>query len=777
MMPGSRNEQQNAIDLLLRKDSCHVHLVGICGVGMAGLAALLQARGLNVTGCDAAPGALCEWLASRGIEVTAGHDLAHLTSDVDWLVHTPAVDVQAPEIEQARQRSIPVSVRGAVLARLLPGQFSVAVCGAHGKTTTATFIGTLLKQAGRDPSWCIGGEAAALGGVAGAGDGGIIVVEADESDGTLELYEPDVAVVTSIEFDHMEHFDGEQAFEECFRRVVEQTERTVVFCNDDPHARRLCAGLADALPYGLSPGSRVTAVDLVEEPDSSSFELLYDGESQGRMSLPVAGRHNVLNALAAVAAAREAGLNADDVRAGISQLRLPRRRFEPVIDGDGIRVVSDYAHHPSEIAALLKTAAAAGPKRILTVFQPHRFTRTLALGRDFPEAFRGADRVVLTPVYAASESPLAGGTTWDLYQWFRRQQDEWPAGRPEVMVADSRRQAWSYLLTCLLPGDLLLIVGAGDVVEIADWARQDTGRKAWTTAADLEDLSARLTSTRLCGNEPLADKTTLRVGGTADLWAEVGTRQDLAVLAAWAAARKLPLNILGNASNVLIGDLGLRGLTLRLTGDFKTIRVEQDEIVAAAAGSCRHLLDCFEKRGLAGLEFLEGIPGTVGGMLRMNAGASGRGILDYVSWIRCLNPDGTQCIVPQRELEYGYRCCGSLRGRIVLEAGFALGTGESREIRDRRKAEADRRRWMRGLRCAGSVFKNPEGDFAGRLIERAGLKGATVGRAAVTRRHANVIVTTEGATASDVRALIEKMRSEVQNCCGVELETEVVLLS
>jgi UDP-N-acetylmuramate dehydrogenase len=277
---------------------------------------------------------------------------------------------------------------------------------------------------------------------------------------------------------------------------------------------------------------------------------------------------------------------------------------------------------------------------------------------------------------------------------------------------------------------------------------------------------------------PLGETTTLRVGGRADLYMEACTRGDLSLALAWAKATGAPIRVVGQGSNVLVSDLGVRGLTVRLRGDaFLDIREQGNETVVGAAVPLGRLLDRLEALGRGGLEFLEGIPGCVGGALRMNAGAGGDGIGRSVSWIRCLNPDGSERIVSGSKLGFGYRCCGALRHRVAVEAGLALPRRDRATIRQRRGVFAGRRAWMRGLRCAGSVFRNPPDDHAGRLIEQAGLKGVAIGGAEISRAHANVIVTSGSARASDVRALIETARAEVAARSGVVLEEEIEYLS
>ena len=776
-------DRSREVARLLRGEPGHVHLLGVCGVGMAGLALLLQDRGFRVTGCDLLPNRLAGRLERAGISVRTGHDAAHITDDTAWVVRSAAVPPTAPELEQARERGLPVFARGEVLPALLEGRCSVAVSGTHGKTTTTAFIAQILRHAGRAPSWCVGGELGELG-VAETGRGDLLVVEADESDGTVALYRPDVAVVTNVDFDHMEHFAGVEQFEACFRALVHGTRRRVVFCADDPRAAAICGAREHTLSYGLSARAAVAATDIQGSAFRQSFTVARDGAVLGPVTLSAGGSHNVLNALAAIAVALELGLPFGEIRAGLGAARLPRRRFELVAEQDGIRVVSDYAHHPAEVSALFRTAGQLPHARLLAVFQPHRYTRTAALGHAFPAAFRGAARVILAPVYAASETPCRGGTSWDLYARWRAEQPE-----TDVVLADSPAQAWAALRRGLRRDDVLLVVGAGDVAQVADWAAAaltghtsasapDAGPPPDLTPGLCDELCAGLGRGAVAERDAvLAPRTTWGVGGAADLLVTPASAAGLARLLAGCARHGQPVQVLGAGSNVLVGDLGVRGVVVRLTGgEFESIRREDDGVVAAAGVSLQRLLGWLTSRGLSGLEFLEGIPGTLGGALRMNAGAHGGTLLEHVLWIRCLNRDGTECTVASPDLGEGYRDCRALHSRIALEAALKVSPGDEERIRQRcAEIGRTRLRWQ-GVRCAGSVFRNPPGEAAGRLVERAGLKGRVIGGASVWREHANVIVTAPGARASDVRALIETVRLCVADRFGVALQPEVAYL-
>ncbi len=764
----------------LRRGPSPVHLVGIGGVGMAGLAGILAARGWQVSGCDSQPNRLATWMERRGVRVFHGHDPAHVEQlGEGWMIRSRAVPDGCPEIVRAYRLGVPIFVRGEVLAELLTDAvLSVAVSGTHGKTSTSWFLVQILQQAGFPTGWCIGGvlgadraDDGAEGGPSEWVETGPLVVEADESDGTLALYAPDMAIITNVDRDHLDHFGSEQELENCFRIFARSAKRRLIVCADDPRAARIAAAIPGSLTYGFTETAYARATEYEKTSEGQRFRLRVGERDLGRITLPFRGSHYALNSLAATLAALEMGVPPDRLAEVFLPLRLPARRFDCVVTREDVRVITDYAHHPTEIAAVLRMVPPGGRK--LAIFQPHRYTRTRDLADTFPPVFAGVDDVIITPVYAASESPVKGGTHWDLYRSFAS-----AAGRTAVQVrlADSLEQAWTYCRRVFRPGDTLLILGAGDVERVGEWAQKEPSLTFLGTPIRLDP--SRPASIR--EGEPLAGKTTLKVGGHADYWVEVPSREALQEVHGWARARGLPVHVLGGGSNVLVSDLGVRGVTVRLVGDFRRIRLDatEPEIVHAGAGvPLAALLDRVEEYGLTGLEFLEGIPGTVGGAIRMNAGAWGHAIGETVCWIHCLNPDGSLCIVPADQMGFAYRHCAGLGDRIVWEVSFRLRRDSAEAVHRRRVAVADRRRWTRGLRCAGSAFLNPPDDSAGRLIEAAGLKGAAVGGARVLERHANWIVTRPGATASDVAALLAFVRTEVADRFGVDLTPEIVLLA
>ena len=598
-----------------------IHLIGVGGVGMAALAMLLKRRGFDVSGCDCALSARTRWLEGEGVKVACGHDPAHAAA-ADSAVVTPAVPADHPEVAAFAGR---IRSRGEVLAEIVSSApDSIAVCGSHGKTTTATWTARLLAALGETVEWAIGGETGAFpvagfspGRGASAGKDPVLVVEADESDGTLALDRAKTLVVTCCDFDHPDHFPSRADYLACFDT-----------------ARR-------------------AAQDVVES------EALADDPAL----VPVRG-HSV----AAVAAALA------DVVA-----ELPDRRFQKVAEG----VWTDYAHHPAEIACAVAMARVAAKGRLRVLFQPHRYSRTRTFAKEFPAAFAGADEVVLCPVYAAFEPPVEGGDIADLYREFR------VAGKVKCLLAQSCAEAWEHAYSSAAPGDVTLLLGAGDIVDLVDRVRHD-----------------------VAAGVPLPRRRVV-VGAMTNTW-----RSDL----------NLPIDYVRAE-----GPVGRPGA----------------EIVAARPRLC---------------PWMAGIPGTVGGWVRMNAGAFGHSISEVIDAVKVSGR-----WISASECGFGYRT--SAIDGVIEDVRWKDDPPTDAEVEPPESYLARRVRFPAGT--YGSFFKNPPGDFAGRLLEAAGAKGMRVGGAYVWDGHANVIVRGEGATASDVLALARLMRSLVFFRFGVSLEPEV----
>jgi UDP-N-acetylmuramate--alanine ligase len=455
-------------------DLGRTHLIGVGGAGMSAIAGLLVARGVPVSGSDAKDSVVLDQLRVAGVRVWVGHDAAHV-DDVDTVVVSTAVRESNPELARARAAGLRVLHRSQALAALMAGSDAIAVAGAHGKTTTSAMIATALVQAGADPSFAIGGTVLSDDGPLGgsrSGAGRAFVAEADESDGSFLNYAPAVAVVTNVEPDHLDHYGTRAAFEDAF---VAFTERItpgglLVVCADDDGARRLVAhtraGLAArsvrVVTYGTDTHADVV-VGPLELADGAWVVRLTTtvadiGGTELRLAVP--GAHNALDAAAAYVAARHVGLSVDAATAGLAAFRGTGRRFEARGTADGVRVVDDYAHHPTEVAALLRAArSVAGSGNVLVLFQPHLFSRTRTFATEFGAALDLADSVVVTEVYAAREDPDPSVTGALIV-------DRVPTPGKARFVAD-RHAAAEAVAAAAQPGDLVLTVGAGDVTELA----------------------------------------------------------------------------------------------------------------------------------------------------------------------------------------------------------------------------------------------------------------------------------------------------------------------
>ena len=433
------------------------HLIGIGGSGMSGLARLLLEAGHQVQGSDRKASPRLDTLRQLGARIFVGHAGPNLDG-AERVVVSTAIGPNNPELVEARRRGLPVEHRAAVLAQVLAGRRLVAVSGTHGKTTTTAMAAWVLQEAGLEPGFAVGAEVAQLGGSARLGRGPV-VAEVDESDGSFLRFHPEVAVVTNVEADHLEHYGSFDRIGAAFRRFVSQVRPggLVITCGDDPTARALAQEVPRAVTYGVERQGDLWAEEITLEAEGSRFLAVHREEGPlGLVTLGVPGRHNIANALAVIAVARFLELPFEAVVRALATFRGAARRFETVAEVGGVRVIDDYAHHPTEIRATL--AAARPPEgRLVVVFQPHRYTRTQRLADVFAQAFRAADLLFLTEIYAADEAPIPGVTGEGLARLIQ-------AHHPGPVIFEAEREDLvERLLEVLQPGDWLLTLGAGDV--------------------------------------------------------------------------------------------------------------------------------------------------------------------------------------------------------------------------------------------------------------------------------------------------------------------------
>jgi UDP-N-acetylmuramate--alanine ligase len=435
----------------------NIHFVGIGGIGMSGIAEILRTQGLTVSGCDLKRSTATDLLGERGIAVAIGHDPAHLDG-VDLVVVTSAVRGENAEVDAARARGIRVMKRKELLGEIVNQKRGVGVAGTHGKTTTSAMIATILEEAGLDPTILVGGMLSNFGGNAKAGRGDVVVVEADEYDRTFHELHPEVAVVTNIEADHLEYYGSFEAIEEAFAVFCAGVRDggAVIGCADDPAVARLLASVRQrVIRYGLGEDAELTATNIQYEHRGSTFEV----PGVGFVKLFVPGEHNVRNALAAIAVARELGIAGHVVANALAKFLGVDRRFQILGDYAGALIVDDYAHHPTEVRATISAARKGYPeRRIVALFQPHLYSRTRDFAREFGEALAGADVAMVAPIYAAREKPLEGISSRMIAE----------AARGVEFLDRSNGEIVNELRRRLQPNDIFITMGAGDVHEVAE---------------------------------------------------------------------------------------------------------------------------------------------------------------------------------------------------------------------------------------------------------------------------------------------------------------------
>jgi UDP-N-acetylmuramate--alanine ligase len=442
-----------------------VHFIGIGGIGMSGIAEIMIRIGYTVQGSDAKASANTERLQKLGARIFIGHDAAHVEG-ASAIVYSTAVKADNPEMVAGRDKRLPLVRRAEMLAELMRLQFSVAVGGTHGKTTTTSMVAALLDAGALDPTVVNGGIINAYGTNAKVGEGDWIVVEADESDGSFLKLKSTVAIVTNIDAEHLDHWGDFDAVKKGFRDFVENIPfyGFAAVCTDHPEVQALTARIENRrlVTYGTNPQAEVRVSNIAMGPDGATFDIVvsplsgelvrYEG-----LKMPMAGHHNVLNATAAVAVARELGVDADAIRAGLASFGGVKRRFTTTGVANGIRVVDDYGHHPVEIAAVLKAARAVSTGKVIAVVQPHRFTRLRDLMTEFSSCFNDADTVIVADVYTAGEQPIEGVDRDHLVEGLKKFGHrralplESPAALPALIAAEAQS------------GDLVVLLGAGDI--------------------------------------------------------------------------------------------------------------------------------------------------------------------------------------------------------------------------------------------------------------------------------------------------------------------------
>jgi len=756
--------------LSLLKESRHpmrIDLIGVAGSGMSGLALLLIGLGHKVSGSDKATTLETERLEKLGLQFFPTH-CSKEVEDCDMVIYSSAIKPGNVAYEAAFKQGIPLVRRAEALAAVMARKKGVVVCGTHGKTTTSALTAHVLRQGGLKPSHYVGAEIPILGSNAHWDtEGELFVAEGDESDGTLVNFHPQHAIVLNIEPEHLDFYDGIEAIKTVFRQLLSQTPGLWVYCAEDPVASEVCAG-AQGVSYGWKREHDFSAEILSMKADHSEFEVYEKDQMLGTVTLGIPGKHNVSNALAAIALATRCGVGFEAIAHALRSFRGAKRRFEIRHSGEHFTVVDDYGHHPSEIAATLATAKGLQAKRIVCLFQPHRFSRTQLLKKEFGASFDDVDELYVTDVYPASEKPLPGVSGETILEEVRLQNDHTKTGStPTMPIARDK------VGNALRPGDLLITLGAGNVHEV--------GRCIARDLPVLEKLCAILEANdggvaRLY--EPMNRHTTWLIGGPAQYWIEPRNESAFAEVVRYLRSASIPMRVIGRGSNLLVKDGGIRGAVIHpAKGDFEAVSVNGDFITAGAGARLKKIASAARNAGIGGFEWMEGIPGNLGGAIRMNAGAMGTETFDQIVSVRFIDTNGAIKEKPVAEIMNHYRNVPEFEERYVVSAVLKGTPAAQSEIDMKLAASHQKRRTSQPVGAsAGCTFKNPEMCGAGKLIDDLGLKGHSVGKVIVSEVHGNFIVNQGGAKAREVLDLVSLIKEKAMEQRGAVLELEVKVI-
>jgi UDP-N-acetylmuramate--L-alanine ligase/UDP-N-acetylenolpyruvoylglucosamine reductase len=749
-----------------------IHLIGVAGSGMSGIASLLLDLGYEVSGSDRSTTTETERLQGAGLEFYCPHT-AESVNGAGIIVYSSAIKPgRNLAFDAAAAAGLPMFRRAEALASIMARKQGIVIAGMHGKTTTSSMAAHVLRQAGLNPGHYVGAETPLLGvNARWDRDGEFFVAEGDESDGTLVLYHPRHTILLNVEEEHLDHYKDIHEINAVYSQLLDQTSGAFYYCAADPGATAICQGRERAVGYGWDAADDFSAQDLEFTGQSTAFTVFKKDQPLGRVILNIPGRHNVMNALAVTALAVDLGVPFDRIAWALSTFRGARRRFEVKLRSPACTVVDDYGHHPTEIAATLQTARQfAHEGRVICLFQPHRFTRTQLLRKEFGQAFSQADAVFITDIYPASELPIPGITGETIVEEIRAHEGD----RLKVFSTPKRETAHIAVGNHLRAGDLLITLGAGNVHEVGTRLAADLQTAEGLRLAQAEEgATVKL-------YEPMSKHTTIRIGGPAQFWLEPSTVAGFSRLIHHCREQGIPYKVVGRGSNLLIRDGGLKGAVIHPEGgEFDEITVDPDKhtLTAGVGVKFKRLAAAARNAGIGGFEWMEGIPGSVGGGLRMNAGAMGRETFDQVLSVTVLDAGGNLRERTRQEMDVRYRSVPELNEHMAVRAVFQGQPADIADIDAGMKTGVEKRRSSQPVAAsAGCIFKNPASCPAGRLVQELGLKNESVGAARVSEVHGNFIVNEGGATARDVLDLIAIIRQKARETRGIDMETEVQII-
>ena len=751
--------------LLDREHPVRIHLIGVAGAGMSGLARMLLEMGHRVSGCDRVTSTETEKLQQAGLAFSCPHS-AESVQDAEIIIYSSAIREDNVALAAARSNGSLCLRRAECLAAILNNKKGVVVAGTHGKTTTSAMSAHLLREGRMRPCHYVGAEIPVLGANAHwTQDSEYLVAEGDESDGTLVNYIPEHSIILNIEAEHLDFYRDLDHIKEVFHRLCRQTRGKLIYCKNDAGAHDVCSQYPNTISYGWQDAD-YTATELTVKRGRTLYTINYKGEPLGRVELGIPGRHNVLNSLAATALALELGCDFASITRGLVSFAGARRRFETKYLSRNYRIVDDYGHHPTEIAATLQTAQSLKPERLVVLFQPHRYTRTQLLRDDFGKVLQNVDKLYVADVYPASEPPIPGISGQTIVDAVLENAPVEATFLPNLSLAHH------VVGNTLRPGDMFITLGAGNVHEAGTKIAADLRILAEMQQECGEDINFRL-------YEPMSKHTTMGVGGEAQYWVEPNSFSKMQAVVNFFKDRNIPVHVIGRGSNVIVREGGIRGAVIHPTlGDFDKIEMQGRNIVAGAGVKLKKLAAFAAQNGIAGFEWMDGIPGYVGGSLRMNAGAMGGDMWSVFRSAIALNEDGDIVEFEKENMKGAvYRRIPEFEHNMVMQATFCGTPDDAQAIGERMDASRNHRKTTQPLApSAGCTFVNPEEIPAGKLIDELGLKGFSIGGAQVSEVHANFIINKGGAKATDITELIDYIRNKAKTERGITLKAEVQVI-
>lgn len=748
-----------------------VYFLGIGGIGMSALARYFNHLGMTVSGYDKTSTPLTQRLSDEGIKIHYTDEgaqtiLTHELQINDTLVIlTPAIPKDFAEWNALQSQNFTIKKRAEILGLISENYTTIAVAGTHGKTTTSSLVAHLIYQSGRN---CL----AFLGGIAtnyqtnlllpfNSETPAICVVEADEYDRSFLKLSPTYSIINSMDPDHLDIYGSEASFHQGFQDFADRLRKDGTLFYKQNLPLRLNEG--KHLSFSISESdSDIVAENIRIESGVYIFDYINhkSGKRISNLESGIPGSHNVENAVAAISAVLAVGLQEDEIRRGLKTFQGVKRRFEYILKHPKHIFIDDYAHHPEELRAFISSVRALYPNQKITgVFQPHLFSRTRDFVDGFAESLNLLDEVFLLDIYPARELPIEGITSEIIFNKLHNKKSICTKAMLPQLIAECNPE-------------VMVTVGAGDIDALVTPIKNALLRT--NAAAYATELGALIEGT-IHTQEPMMKYTWLKIGGPADILVKPKNQHDIIQTVAYAEKHLIPLFILGNGSNLLVSDAGIRGIVLAM-GEAEAYYKKEDNLftVSASYSLPKFVLESL-KLGYEGLEATAGVPATVGGATRMNAGAYGTEVFDCIHKVKFIRHGVVQEKL-KNEIQFSYRHT-EFTNDIILETIFELKQAEDIEaVSLKRKALLEKRKDAQPLDKpnTGSVFKNPLPQYAGKLIEDAGLKGYAHGQVQVSPKHANFIVNNGGATAQEFMELVNFIIETVEEKYHVKLHTEVM---